>query len=101
MRGVIKVVIAVESGLQNISEELRKKGYTIVAYPEYKGIVDAFIYKEDMINSIRQYQNSVMNDTMENDYSNTLKGVLVINANNKNINQIEAILKNRVYSPLF
>jgi len=95
------MIIAMESGLENISEQLRKKGYTIVSYPEYKGMVDAFIYKEDMISGINQYQNNMMTNALENNNTSESKGILIVNANNKNADQIEEILKNRIYSPLF
>lgn len=101
MEGVIKMVIAVEAGLENISDQLRKRGYTIVSYPGYKGVVDALIYKKDMINNINEYQNSVMVDALENHNSNSSQGVLVVNANNKSASQIEEILRSRIYSPLF
>lgn len=95
------MVIAVENGLGDISRQLRERGYTIVSYPEYGGVVDAFIYKEDMIQSITQYQNSFTMGTLENHNSNGSYGVLIVNANNKSVEQIEEILKKRLYSPLF
>ncbi|HHX62137.1 MAG TPA: hypothetical protein GX707_15725 [Epulopiscium sp.] len=95
------MVIAVEPGLENISDQLVKRGYTIVNYPEYKGVVDAIIYKKNMINHINEYQNSVMVNALENNNNKPSQGVLIINANNKSANQIEEILRSRVYSPLF
>ena len=95
----IHMVIAVEDGLENLTSELRARGYTVVHYPEYGGVVDAFIYKDDMIQSMAQYQNSFTTDSLEN--SNSSYGVLVVNANNKSVEQIEAILQKRLYSPLF
>lgn len=95
------MVIAVEDGLEDLSEQLRNKGYTIVRYPEYGGIVDAFIYKEDMIQSMTHYKNSFGIDSLENQSSNTSYGVLVVNASNKSVEQIEVILQKRLYSPLF
>jgi len=95
------MVIAVEDGLEDISKELKGKGYTMVNYLEYKGIVDAFIYKDDMINGISHYQDNVMMGVTNSNSTNELQGVFVINANNKSVNQIEEMLKNRVYSPLF
>lgn len=95
------MVIAVEPGLENISDQLVKRGYTIVNYPEYNGVVDAIIYKKNMISHIKEYQNSIMANVLENNNTKPSQGVLVINANNKSTNQIEEILRSRVYSPLF
>lgn len=95
------MVIAVDAGLENISDQLVKRGYTIVNYPGYNGVVDAIIYKKNMISHINEYQNSVMVNALENNNTKPSQGVLVINANNKSANQIEEILRSRVYSPLF
>jgi len=95
------MIIAVENGLGNISDQLKEKGYTMVGYPGYKGAVDAFIYKEDMISGISHYQNNIMAGVVSSNKDNGFQGVLVINANNKSVNQIEQILRDRVYSPLF
>lgn len=95
------MVVAVEDGLEQISEALRKLGYTIVSYPDYGGVVDAFVYKESISSHIEEYQNISQMNAMD-EYNNiNPHGVLIINANNKSINQIEQILKNRIYSPLF
>lgn len=95
------MVIAVEPGLENISGQLRERGYTIVSYPEYKGVVDALIYKKDMLNNINEYQNSVMANVLENQNTDSYQGILVVNGNNKSADQIEKILRSRIYSPLF
>ena len=95
------MVIAVEDGLEDLAKALRERGYTVVHYPEYGGVVDAFVYKDDMIQSMAQYQNSFTTNSLENNNSNTSYGVLVVNANNKSVEQIEAILQKRLYSPLF
>lgn len=95
------MVIAVEEGLGDISEQLRQRGYTIVSYPEYGGVVDAFLYKQDMLSSINQYTNSFITEPLENQISNPSHGVLIINANNKTADQVEEIIKKRLYSSLF
>ena len=99
--GDMHMVIAVEDGLEHIEAYLSQRGYRIVNYPDYGGVVDAFIYKEDMIKGINQYNDSLTMDSFENNNSSSSYGVLVINANNKSEKQIEDILKSRLYSPLF
>ncbi len=95
------MVVAVENGLGDISRKLAERGYTIVSYPEYAGVVDAFIYSESILSNNESYQNSDMNQSLENYTASSPQGVLIINAKNKNIAQIEGILRTRTYSPLF
>ena len=95
------MIIAVEEGLEKISRQLAERGYTIVHYPEYKGTVDALIYKNDMISNINQYNNSVMVESLKNNSIYPSPGVLVVNGNNKNVSEIEEILTKRIYSSLF
>ncbi len=95
------MVIAVENGLGDLTEKLREKGYTIVSYPEYAGVVDAFIYKDAMLNNIESYENNVVGESLENGIFSKAQGILIINASNKSVVDIEQILKTRVYSPLF
>lgn len=98
---VYKMVIAVEYGLEDLSGELRARGYTIVSYPEYLGVVDAFIYKDKISNSLGAYENTVAGLSLENYVDSKPRGVLIINAKNKNLAEIEEVLRTRVYSPLF
>ncbi len=95
------MVVAVESGLEEVSRQLSERGYTIVSYPEYAGVVDAFIYKETMSSGIGSYENNGLGESLENYASSRPQGVLIINANNKSAAQIEEILRTRLYSPLF
>ena len=95
------MVIAVENGLGELSKALREMGYTIVSYPEYRGVVDAFIYKDEISSGIGSYQTNSLNQSLENYESSSPKGVLIINASNKDVIQIEKILRTRIYSPLF
>lgn len=94
------MVIAIEQGLDDLSARLRQRGYTIVSYPEYGGVVDAFIYKEEMTGHIDGYQ-GILQDSLENYTNPNPHGILMVNANNKSFEQIEEILKKRIYSPLF
>lgn len=95
------MVIAVEHGLEQISNMLRQLGYTIVSCPDYGGVVDAFIYKENIADHLEDEPKLSQVNSIDNYNSINPHGVLIINANNKSIKQIEEILKNRIYSPLF
>lgn len=94
------MVIAVENGLEDVSSRLASRGHTIVSYPEYAGVVDAFIYNESILNT-NAYQDGNVNQSLENYTSSSQQGVLIINARNKSIAQIEEILMTRTYSKLF
>ena len=96
------MVVAVDNGLGDISGKLAERGYTIVSYPEYAGVVDAFIYKESILKDTDSYNNNNnINQSLENYTSSSPQGVLIINAMNKSVSQIEEILRTRTYSPLF
>lgn len=95
------MVVAVENGLGEVSKQLRERGYIIVSYPEYKGVVDAFIYKGEIPSALGSYQDDGLNQSLENYTQASPKGVLIVNATNKNVVQIEEILRTRIYSPLF
>ncbi len=90
------MIIAVESGLEGIVRGLREKGYTVVRGPDYNTPVDVFIYKEGLMT-----KGPTTLDITNLDNSSAYYGVLMINANNKSLEEIENILKNRLYSPLF
>ena len=95
------MVVAVDSGLGDLSRQLQERGYRVVSYPEYKGVVDAFIYKDEMSRTGRTDETNTMTSSLENYADGPTQGILIISANNKDISQIEHILKTRLYSPLF
>lgn len=96
----MQMVVAVENGLGEVARQLREKGYTIVSYPEYAGVVDAFIYKAAVSIESDPYDGNGLTQSLESGPSSS-SGVLLINATNKDLTQIENILRTRVYSPLF
>lgn len=95
------MVIAVEVGLEETSRKLKERGYTIVSYPEYAGVVDAFICKDNIPNNMGVFQDNEIDSPLESYAYSKQHGILIINATNKSISQIEDILETRVYSPLF
>lgn len=82
--------IAIEQGLEEIKQELKNKGYEVVDY-EDKGHIDAIVYK-----SINGGMENVNNSIDGNIY-----GAILINANNKTIDEIEYIIETRRYENLF
>ncbi len=86
------MLIAVENGLQNIKSKLLSIGYDVVDLDNCNISVDAIVYKSIHLDAhnISRFTNS----------SNP-NGILMIYANNKSFDEIDNILKTRVYSPLF
>lgn len=82
--------IAVQDGLEDIRQELESRGYNVVNYNE-KGHIDAIVYK-DIYGGLGNVNNSVDSNTY---------GAILINANNKTIDQIIHIIETRRYERLF
>lgn len=85
------MIVAVSSALTTIAEQLRGLGYNVVTYGKYNYPIDAFVYTDENLLSA-----NVMGAATPGWH-----GVLMINAENKTINQIDYMLKNRIFSPLF
>lgn len=90
------MVVAVQKGHENIKQQLRVRGYDVVTIGEYHQAIDAMIYFGSITEDAQM--KAGMDMTFSNGISN---GVLMINAQNKSISEIDMILKQKVYSPLF
>ncbi|MBS4534528.1 YkuS family protein [Clostridium sp. D2Q-14] len=88
--------ILVQNGLNELAEELIRKGYNVVNYEEANNS-DVYIYMADGhdISSLSNIMDMDTGESIENK-----KGTLLINANNKTIDQIEEILNRGYYTPL-
>jgi len=82
--------IAVQSNLYEIKKELESKGYEVVDY-ESGGYIDAVVYK-DIYSGLGNVNNSVDGNAY---------GAILINANNKTIDEITNIIETRRYEKLF
>lgn len=89
--------IAVQSGLDKIKNELGGLGYEVVDINDSNS-VDAVVYMADGYNI--NYHNQIVNMNEGEDISDN-KGVVLINATGKTVEQIDYIINNRIYSPLF
>lgn len=89
------MVVAVQKGLMGIKNSLIELGYDVVTYGEFNGIIDALVYSGSMYNDNLKMGSVQMMNFSEN------QRILMINATNKSINEIDLILKKKVYSPLF
>ncbi|WP_130805425.1 YkuS family protein [Senegalia massiliensis] len=85
--------VSIQDGLNELAYELKKRGYEIVDHDS-----DAYIYMADGydISNLTNMIDMNMGEDMNNS-----KGILLINASNKNIDQIEQILNKGYYTPLF
>lgn len=96
------MIVAISKGLEGFKEKLEQRGYEVVYEEEYPYPVDAYIYTNhrdwlELNDDIRPELTS----SIEKRSNHKHQGILLINAQNKSIDQIEQILNNRVYSPLF
>lgn len=85
------MIIAVEEGLENIKSKLSANGYKVVGLENCDMNVDAIVYKSIHLDT--QIKTNLMNLANPN-------GILMIYANNKSFDEIDNILKTKVYSPL-
>lgn len=89
--------IAVQSGLDNIKSGLDGLGYEVVDINDSNS-VEAVVYMADGYNI--NYHNQLVSMNEGEDISGN-KGVMLINATGKTVEQIDYIINNRIYSPLF
>lgn len=89
--------IAIQKGLENIKGRLESLGYEIVNINSGES-ADAIIYMADG-HDISYYNQMINMDTGED--MSTNNGTLLINATGKTIEEIDYMINNRLYSPLF
>lgn len=92
------MVVAVQSGLEDIKNQLEKRGFDVVSIENYNYPVDAIIYKGNSFNISCVSRNNMPEFTMG---KRAQYGVFMINSQGKTIDEIEEMLKNRCYTPLF
>lgn len=85
------MIVAVTPGLKNLATQLRELGYEVVTYGQYNHPIDALVYSGESL--------ATTNVTSAN--TGNSFGVLMVNAQNKTIKQVDNSLKNRTYTPLF
>mgnify|MGYP000147093922 FL=1 len=98
MREVFFIIVAVQQGLDDIKNALRSRGYQVVDLETYRYPIDAIIYTG------RSFQLSHITSNNFQQVSTGIRdnyGILMINAKEKSIDDIERILISRSYSPLF
>ncbi|EOC99785.1 YkuS family protein [Caldisalinibacter kiritimatiensis] len=89
--------IAVQQGLNEIKERLIRDGYEVFDIDSGRN-VEAVIYMADGYNIPDYSQFTNMNEGTSADIG---RGMILINAKNKSIEEIEYIIENRVYTRIF
>ena len=84
------MTVAITNDLRNIGPALRRAGHNTVPYGAYIGAIDAVVYRGNLLHTGMAMTN----------YADGC-GILMINAENKSVNEILNCLKNKTYSPLF
>lgn len=87
--------LAIQQGLDNIKEGLINRGYDVYDLDENQE-VEAIIYMADGYNI--PYENQMVSLRGEDIGG---KSAILVNATGKTIDEIDNIIKNKVYSPLF
>lgn len=82
--------VAIQNNLDEVRLQLEGRGYQVVDFKS-RGNVDAIVYVDDYT--------GIQN--MNNEGDNNSLGAVLINARNKNIDQIVYIIENRRYEGLF
>lgn len=93
------MIIAIEKGLEGLKKQLESRGFQCFYIGE-GGVADAVIYKDKDSHPYFEVNKSPMMSKY-NSLNSTLPGALLINAENKSVDEIIRILTTRTYSPLF
>lgn len=92
------MVIAIQTGLDNLKDQLESRGHQVFYIGEHK-VADAVLYKDTDTHPYYEV-NNVPSAVSASLTGNTGFGALLVNVTNKSIEDIIRILEKRVYSPL-
>ena len=84
------MTVAVEKGLENVKNALKNKGYTVID-ADKNPVADAYVFSGRQTGAL----------SANSCFKTARNGVLMINAQNKSPDEIDRILKSRLYDPLF
>lgn len=85
------MIIAIQSGLENLGDALREYGFEVVDIAGSDTAVDALIYMGESMPYV----------SVTNKAGTSRHGVFMVNARGKSADEIAQILSRRTYTPLF
>lgn len=91
--------IVVDNGMEALKAELEARGYHVFNIGD-EVVADAVLYKEKDSHPYYEVNNVVSAASSTTSGKNNAYGAILINVNNKGIDEITSILNKRVYSPL-
>ena len=91
------MTVAVQKGLEHLTEALRGYGLDVVVYGEYQYPVDALVY---MGEKMPMGESMPLTQSVSS-ANHAHHGVFMINARGKSADEIAQILNRRTYTPLF
>lgn len=95
---VVFIIVGVQNGLDKIKKELKSRGYEVVNLEGYNYPIDAVVYEGNAFQISYISSNNMPEMTMG---TRSGYGVFMVNASGKSIDEIDIMLRNRSYSPLF
>ena len=92
--------IVLDSGMDDLKTELQERGYNVFQIGD-DVVADAVLYREKDSHPYYEVNNVASAASNMTSGKNNAYGAILINVNNKGIDEITNILNKRVYSPLF
>lgn len=92
------MVIAIEKGLEDLKQQLEARGYDCFYIGENR-VADAILYKDRVSHPYFNVNNGSITNAANSGASN-LQSALLVNSDNKSVDEIIRILNRRTYSPL-
>lgn len=90
------MIIGVQKGLEPLGTELWNRGFNVTVADGQECRVDAFIYKGDEVRLM-----DIINCNRSIKPRSGCAGVFLVDSKGKSAEEVERILRERTYSPLF
>lgn len=94
------MIVAVDENLIELKEALEQRGYKVVRLGENKS-VDAVVYYNNGDETSKGNFIMTDNSVFSGENIRSSNGVFMVNASQRSIEEIDQILKNKIYSPFF
>lgn len=91
--------IVLDNGMEDLKTELQARGYNVFNIGD-EIVADAVLYREKDSHPYYEVNNVASSSSSMTSGKNNAYGAILVNVNNKGIDEIMNILNKRVYSPL-